>query len=175
LWHQLGGLMNVNSNNVFAIGNGAAGTYSMSGGTFNAPAGTVYVGNDAAGTFNQSGGTATIMDLNLSNSSASTGVFQLSGGTLNVASHLYVGHPFSNGTFIQSAGTGTIAMLLIGGRGGNSGCFLDGGTLSVGTVSCPYFAVTLVVPEPMYMWLTLASAFTRRRRHVTLQRAQIRA
>jgi hypothetical protein len=36
-------------------------------------------------------------------------------------------------------------------------------------------ALGSVDPEPMCMWLTLASAFSRRRRYVTLQGAQNRA
>ena len=82
-----GGLTQNVNNRAMRIGHWANNnaTYNLSGGTLNAPYGTVGVGYDGTGTLNQTGGTANVAGLRFANSAATgVGTYNLSGGTLNV-------------------------------------------------------------------------------------------
>lgn len=135
---QTGGNNTATSSLRVASETGSQGTYTMSGGQFNA-ANTV-VGRYGNGTFVQSGGThALTTGLFLSYYVGSYGSYSLGGTGILQSQSQYIGEAAS-GLFTQTGGSNTASQINLGYEAAGSGQYtLSGGSLSAGSLYAGYF------------------------------------
>ena len=146
IFNQSGGTFTTNDNRLdLGEGAGSSGTYTLSNGSLST--GAVYVGDLGSGAFTQSGGSFTTNGNTLTlayNSQAKNGVvnrssgsYTLSGGSLSTGEAI-VGNR-GTATFTQSGGSFTTngnTLSLANDYPASKGTYhLDGGTLTVGSVS----------------------------------------
>ena len=126
----------------FRIGNGAAGTLTLSSGTGTiASTGAIQVGNGAggAGTLNVNAGTlSSVGDVNVATNGGSASTITVAGGALTVGNRLIIGDANVAGNVVTlSSGSITATNSVVFGGGGAGGVTtstfnLNGGTLSSG-------------------------------------------